>query len=197
MNRRLLRLLVMAGAVLFFAVAILTFISYQRKPMALPETILPDSGTKTGEENGFDRTMNCFFFSEGSFQMRGVAKRLQSGSRKDQIYGAFLELLLKGETGFVLPVPPKTSIRAVFYLAERKRLIIDFEEGLREQILKGSSSELAFIYFFVNNLCFNFKEIETVQFLIDGNEYETLAGHIVFDEPFFPDYSYLSGVNEQ
>ncbi len=197
MNRRLLRLFIMGGAVLFFAVAIMTFISYQRKPMAMPETILPENNTRTGQDSSFDKTVNCFFFSEGSNQMRSVGKRLQSGNRQDQIFQAFLELLLKGESGFILPLPTGTRIRSVFYLAEKKRLVIDFEEGLREHILKGTSAELTFIYFFVNNLCFNFKEIESVQFLIGGNEYETLAGHIVFDEPFFPDYSYLSGVNEQ
>ena len=197
MNRRLLRLFIMGGAVLFFAVAIMTFISYQRKPMAMPETILPENNTRTGQDSSFDKTVNCFFFSEGSNPMRSFGKRLQSGNRQDQIFQAFLELLLKGESGFILPLPTGTRIRSVFYLAEKKRLVIDFEEGLREHILKGTSAELTFIYFFVNNLCFNFKEIESVQFLIGGNEYETLAGHIVFDEPFFPDYSYLSGVNEQ
>ncbi len=129
--------------------------------------------------------------------MQGVSRRLQAENRQDLVFKAFLDLIISGEPGVVVPVPAGTQVRAYYYLADEKRMVIDFEEGLDERILKGSSSELSFIYFFVNNLCFNFKEIETVQFLIGGNEYETLAGHVVFDEPFYPDYSYLSSSHEQ
>lgn len=129
--------------------------------------------------------------------MQSVSRRLQVDDRQDRIYKTFLDLIIKGEPGAVLPLPAGTQIRSFYYLSEEKRLVLDFEEGLEKRILQGSSAELSFIYFFVNNLCFNFKEIESVQFLIGGNEHETLAGHIVFDEPFYPDYSYLSGGDEQ
>jgi len=196
MNNRLLRLLIMGGGVVFFTVSILTFIMYQRKPAALPDTIIPSNEKKKEPASGVELTVSCFFFSESSNQMQRVSKHLQADNRQDLIYKAFLELIMHGEGGVVVPVPVGTKIRAFFYLPEVKRLVLDFEEGLDERILKGTSAELSFIYFFVNNLCFNFKEIETVQFLIGGNEYETLAGHIVFDEPFYPDYSYLSGSDE-
>ncbi len=197
MNGRLLRILIMGAAVVFLAVAIITFIAYQRKPLALPDTILPNADKGQQSDKPADLTVSCFFFSENGNQMQGVSKLLAAEPRRDLQFRSFLNLIMRGEPGFIVPIPAGTQIRALYYLSLEKRLIVDFEEGLQLRVLKGSSAELSFIYFFVNNLCFNFKDIESVQFLIGGNEHETLAGHIVFDEPFFADYSYLSGIDEQ
>jgi hypothetical protein len=48
---------------------------------------------------------------------------------------------------------------------------------------------LEFIYFIVDNMCYNFKEIKKIKFLSGGNENKTLAGHIDLEKPFFPDYN--------
>lgn len=196
MNSRGIRLIIMGGAIVFFLVAIITFIAFQRKPMAV---ITPEmAGTKSENEVEplFEREVSCFFFSDSSGLLQNVPKRLKSANRQDLIYRTFLDMILTEEPGLIIPLPQGTQVRALYYLADEKRLVIDFEEGLSGRVLKGSSAELSLIYFFVDNFCFNFKEIESVQFLIGGNERETLAGHIVFDEPFYPDYAYLSERDE-
>jgi hypothetical protein len=196
MSSRVIRLIIMGGAVLFFCVAIITFIAYQRKPVASLTPEMAGAQVETDPDELLERDVSCFFFSDSSGLLQAVPKRLKSPGRPDQVYRAFLDLLLTGEPNLLIPLPAGAQVRALYFWAEKKRLVVDFEEGLQDRVLKGSTAELSLIYFFVNNFCFNFKEIESVQFLIGGNEREVLAGHIVFDEPFFPDFAYLSGRDE-
>ncbi len=65
MNKRLLRLLIMGGGVVFFAVAILTFIAYQRKPFNLPGTAVLTQEKKDDASARVDMTVSCFFFFRG------------------------------------------------------------------------------------------------------------------------------------
>jgi hypothetical protein len=47
----------------------------------------------------------------------------------------------------------------------------------------GSNSELLTIFSVVNSLVLNVNEIERVKILIDGQDTQTLAGHIDLDFP--------------
>ena len=67
-------------------------------------------------------------------------------------------------------------------------IVLDFREDLLTDFPGGSRGEIEFIYFFVNNICYNFNEVEKVKFLIGGNEYKTLSGHLNIQNPFYPNY---------
>jgi hypothetical protein len=70
-------------------------------------------------------------------------------------------------------------------------LVLDFNDSLINDFPGGTTAELEFIYFIVDNICYNFKEIKKVKILSGGNENKTLAGHIDLEKPFFPDYNWL------
>jgi germination protein M len=60
---------------------------------------------------------------------------------------------------------------------------VDFSKEFKENHPGGSAGELMTINSIVNTLT-EFPSVKSVKFLIDGKENETLAGHVVFDQPF-------------
>jgi len=57
----------------------------------------------------------------------------------------------------------------------------------------GTSAEIETIYAVVDSLAYNLKSIKKVCLLVDGEERETLAGHIAIDRPILPDFSLIAG----
>ena len=136
-------------------------------------------------------TVKAFFFVESSRLMQPVPHELTLSGVKEESYLTFIQLLIKGQKNYITPVPDGVALRSLFLVENQNMLIIDFNEELVHNFPAGTSAELEFIYFFVNNICFNFKEIKKVKFLISGNEYRTISGHIDIENPFYPDYRYL------
>ena len=135
--------------------------------------------------------VKAFFFVETSRFMRPVEHEIQlSGIRKEN-YRKFIDLLLKGEENYITPIPEGVQLRTIYLIESQNMLVMDFTEELIHNFPAGTSSELEFIYFFVDNICYNFKEIKKVKFLIAGNEYRTLSGHIDIEHPFYPNFRYL------
>ncbi len=69
---------------------------------------------------------------------------------------------------------------------------VDFSEEIVEKHLSGSSAEISTIFSVVNSLAYNFDAIEKVFILIEGQERETLGGHINLSRPFLPLYDLIA-----
>lgn len=100
-----------------------------------------------------------------------------------------VEELLKGSVkGYLSPFPLETKLRQLFITKEGVAYV-DFSRELADQHPLGSSAELATVYSIVNSLAFNFKAIKKVFILVEGQERETLGGHINLSQAFLPLYS--------
>lgn len=100
-----------------------------------------------------------------------------------------IEELIKGsEQGYLSPFPPETRLRQLFITREGVAYV-DFSRDIMDKHLSGSSAELATVYSVVNSLAFNFKPIKRVFILVEGEEKETLGGHISLSKAFLPLYS--------
>lgn len=75
----------------------------------------------------------------------------------------------------VNPFPERTVLRAL-YLEENGRAVVDLDQWAFEG--GGTDTETYRIYGMINTLCYNYPEIRSVKILIDGQERETLLGHI-------------------
>ena len=104
---------------------------------------------------------------------------------------AFIAELIKGPAGdLAAAVPPETKLGRV-YITKEGTAYVDFSRELVENHPSGTSAELSTVYAVVDGLAFNFQAIKKVFILVDGEERETLAGHIGLDRPFSPDYSLI------
>jgi spore germination protein GerM len=96
-----------------------------------------------------------------------------------------LEELARGprEGSGVRTIPAATSINSVFF-DDAGGVYVDFSAELLANHPGGSTGELFTIRSVVKTLAANFPDIETVQFLVEGDEIETIAGHLDASEPF-------------
>ena len=95
-----------------------------------------------------------------------------------------VEALIKGpQKGLIRTIPVGTELNAI-YIDPEKVCFVDLSEAVKRKHPGGINSELLTIYSVVNSLILNVSEIKRVKILIDGNEAQTLAGHINLQFPF-------------
>jgi spore germination protein GerM len=105
---------------------------------------------------------------------------------------AVLAELIKGSNGgLVSALPPETKLRQVF-LTKDGTAYADFTKDLTAAHPSGSDAETATVYAIVDTLAVNFKAIKKVFILVDGEERETLNGHVTLDRPFRPDFTLIA-----
>jgi hypothetical protein len=184
-TRTILALAAAALVVLLIAVLLL-----RKKPAGFEPELLNREVDKGGSIAEFIK-VKLFFLSETSQYLQPVYREIEVPEIREELYKKFVALLLAGDTGHITPVPGGVQLRSLHYLGAREMLLLDFTEPLASAFPGGTSAELEFIYFIVDNICYNFREIKKVKFLIGGNESKTLAGHLDLERPFFPDFSWL------
>ncbi len=135
--------------------------------------------------------VKLFFLSETSRLLQPVYREIEVPEIREDLYRKFVSLLLAGDAAHITPVPSDVQLRSLHFLDGGGTLLLDFTESLSASFPGGTAAELEFIYFMVDNICYNFREIKKVKFLIGGNESKSLAGHIDLERPFFPDFSWL------
>jgi len=175
--------------VVFFFAAFLVMVC-SRKKAERPEAETLGRTAENGSSAEFIK-VKFFYFSESSAYLRPIYREIEIPEIREGVYKKFIDLLLAGNSGLITPVPDGVQLRSVFYLQKMAMLVLDFNDPLINAFPGGTAAELEFIYFIVDNICYNFKEIKKVKILSGGNENKTLAGHIDLEKPFFPDYNWL------
>jgi spore germination protein GerM len=102
--------------------------------------------------------------------------------------------LIKGPAGELAPALPAETRLGRIYITRDGTAYVDFSRELADKHPSGTTAELSTIYAVVDGLAFNFKSIKKVFILVDGEERETLAGHIGLDRAFLPDYSRIAKI---
>jgi hypothetical protein len=83
------------------------------------------------------------------------------------------------------PAPVLRDIRLRgFYLDASGTSYIDLTSGPRKELRASAWEEQLAIYALVNTLLQNFEEIKQVEFLLDGGDAQTLAGHMDLSRSF-------------
>ncbi len=180
---------VAAAATVLVVVALLVF-GKRHKPLLLPG---PTAGEHPALEQpaGTSLPVTLLFYSESSSLLIPVRAQLGTFEVREDLYSHFLDLLFKGDGRHIVPLPEGTAVQSLFFLKDAGLLVIDFNENLINLFPGGTSAELEFIYFLVDNLCFNFQEIKRVKVLVAGNEIKSLAGHLDMENAFYPNFSLI------
>ena len=148
----------------------------------LPETPEPGPAAET-------KLVTLFFPSEEDSLLHPETREISASASVAEEAKRVVEELIKGsERGLLAPFPPETRLRQLFITREGVAYV-DFSREIADKHLSGSSAELVTIYSVVNSLAFNFKPIKKVFILVEGEEKETLGGHISLSKAFLPLYS--------
>jgi hypothetical protein len=187
MTAKTRNVLLISIAVVFFA-ALMVVVVCSRKKTERPEPEILSKIAAGGATVQFIK-VKLFYYSETSALLQPIEREIEVPEIREELYKKFIGLLLTSGGGLIIPLPDGVQLRSVFYLPKREMLVLDFNDNLINAFPGGTAAELEFVYFIVDNICFNFQEIKKVKILSGGNENKTLAGHIDLEKPFFPDYS--------
>lgn len=174
----------------FFIVSLLIFLKSDSSSKEAKPIVSTQESAMDVEEAEFIN-LKVFFYTRRSRYMRPVLHELEFLQVREDLYRRFLDLLIKGEENYISPIPEGVQLRSLYYIEDENLLVLDFNEELIIRFPAGTNTELEFIYFFVDNFCYNFKEIKKVMFLVAGNNIKTISGHIDMESPFYPDYGYI------
>jgi hypothetical protein len=90
--------------------------------------------------------------------------------------------------GVMRVVPVGTRLRA-FHVDSRGDAFVDLTSEVRSAHSGGSFAEALTVAALVNAVTTNLRAVKRVQLLVDGEEVETLAGHLDVSHPLLPDAS--------
>jgi spore germination protein GerM len=92
--------------------------------------------------------------------------------------------------GLASAFPPGTSLRA-FYVTDRGDAFVDLSPDAAAGHPGGSQAELLTVYAIVHAVAANLPAVRRVQILVNGQEVDTLAGHVDLRHPLEPDPSLI------
>ncbi len=80
-------------------------------------------------------------------------------------------------------LPPQAKLRSLYIDFNEAIAYVDFSGNIAKYFPGGSSGEILLIYSISNSIIDNFPEVKLVKILINGEEAQTLAGHIDLTRP--------------
>ena len=89
----------------------------------------------------------------------------------------------------LVSVIPKGSALRAFYVTSRGEAVVDLSREVTVNHPGGSLMESLTVYALVNAVTANLPGVQRVQLLVDGQEVETIAGHIDVSRPLERDMS--------
>jgi hypothetical protein len=133
-----------------------------------------------------ERDVVLFFSHEGAEGLYTERRRIYvTSSIPDQARQVIEELIRGPRRTLNVPVLPRETTLRQVYVDREGNAYVDFGVDLVERHPGGSDAELATLFAVVNSLTYNFREIRSVQLLIDGEERDTLAGHLDLRRRYF------------
>lgn len=108
---------------------------------------------------------------------------------------AILEELIKGpeDPGLERTIPEDVKVLGV--TVEEGIASTDFSGEMRSSHWGGSTGEILTVYSIVNTLG-ELSDVEQVRFLIEGEEIDTLLGHMDLSEPVHPDWGLVQKTDD-
>jgi spore germination protein GerM len=151
----------------------------------------PFSSTSSIESPG--KTMVIFFATSKKGVLVGEDRDIETNtSIINQIEDCIRELIQGPHDQTLFPVIPRqTELSQVFIDHDHGLAYVDFSSKIHTYYPGGAETELLTIYAIINTICYNFPEIKRVQILVEGQEIESLAGHVYIKMPLAPDWNLI------
>jgi hypothetical protein len=126
------------------------------------------------------------YFEESPFMKLSPEKRkIFRSDGSLELAERILNELKKGpETGDLSPTIPEGKFLRAFFIDSSGCAFVDFSADFKKNHPGGTHAELITVYSIVNSLVFNMDSVKRVQFLVDGEQVETLAGHVDIRHPW-------------
>ena len=166
-------------ALIVVAIALI-FVLRDREPPAE----IPEGGVLEEEIGRGVQSVTLVFADRAASGMVEERREIAvPGDRAGRAKRILSELAAGPTQSGVRTLPYGTRVLSVFF-DEQGGVFVDFSRELVDNHPGGSTGELLTIRSVVQTLATNFPDIESVRFLVEGEEVETIAGHIDASVPF-------------
>lgn len=124
------------------------------------------------------KVVTLYFSEEEGEYLVGEKREIpKKESVEEEAKEAIIELI-RGPRGELIPTLPSQTELLGLQLDQRGLARVNFNRALTKNHPGGSSAEMMTVYSVVNSLTSNFPNIKRVQFLVEGKQVETIAGHL-------------------
>lgn len=148
-----------------------------------PETADVPVGTETSADAARSIRATLFYVAEDGLSLEAVDAEVPYGSTTAEQARRLLEAQLQAAPApYAQALADGTSIRQIF-LTDSGDAFVDLSKEAVTNHRGGSLDELFAVYAIVNTLTVNLPAVKHVQILVDGQEVDTLAGHVDLRHP--------------
>ncbi|MFC2171465.1 GerMN domain-containing protein [Acidobacteriota bacterium] len=161
-------------------------------PSAGPDGIQPGSPPRGIEELGPTYRATLYFEGEDTDLLYPEIREIESTGSELVMIRQTVEELISGPSRNLLPIVPEGTRLLDLFLMPEGLLCLNFSQEIRSGHEGGTSAELRTIYGIVDTVAINYPKIKAVQFLIEGRQVTTLAGHVSIRKPIHPDWDLLN-----
>lgn len=184
---RWLTVVVIAIAVVVFAVALMTGLSRLLSrpapgPVAVDPVATPAPPAEAPAVPKIKATL--YFASEDGLRLVPSEREVPLAEGAVAQARSILEAQLSAEAQapLVSTIPKGAALRGIF-VSDRNEVFVDLDPAIRTAHPGGTMRELMTVYTIVNAVLTNLPNLEEVQILIGGQEADTLAGHVDLRRP--------------
>lgn len=138
--------------------------------------------TDTAVDNPDKVEVDLYFSTKDAMYLKAESRVVKG----DNLYRNTIQELIKGPESPTLSRTIPDGVKINEIKVKNGTTYLDFNRALVENHWGGSTGEILTVYSIVNTMA-QFPEIDRVQILIEGEEIETLAGHLDLLKPLEPD----------
>jgi germination protein M len=183
--------LLFAGLVLLAAAAVYTAYRYGAS-VRPPQVPVAEDETRTTRALPQIREVDLYF-ADVTGRRLSIERREVTGENREDLYARVMEELVNGPEDPIRlrTLPVTTQVRTVYY--RDGTVWVDLDSAVRDEHPGGTWTEVLAVYSVVNTLTENFSDVQWVQILIEGDEHDTLAGHVDISVPLAGRTQLLAG----
>ena len=153
-----------------------------KDPKLPPKPPQPKSDKKDETEHMKKMKVKVYYPDESGLRLVGVNREVEVNDSDESKYKAAVEAVMTPpkEKNLAKVAPNNSSLIDV--KVKDGTAMVNLSKNIKVGFVGGSTGEELLIGSVVNTLT-EFKEVNSVKFLIDGQEVETLSGHMDLSEP--------------
>ena len=124
-----------------------------------------------------------YFSGEDAMKLRTEKRMVNYETYKQNPQKVIIEELIKGPLASNLYSIIPNGTKLLSAEVKDRKVIVDLSKEFVDNHVGGSSGEIITIYGIVNSLT-ELKDIDSVEFKVEGESREEFKGHLIFNEPF-------------
>jgi flagellar basal body-associated protein FliL len=151
----------------------------------LPRALVPPGSTEDASAGTTDSRRiqaTLYYLSDIGTELVAVVREVPYGASPSEQARLILQAQLQTPEGQASAIPPGTKLRGLF-LGGKGEAYVDLSPEAQTAATGGTLDEALAVYAIVNALTTNLPDVTAVQILVDGQEVDTLAGHVDLREP--------------